>query len=71
MAWLAGWRLDVGKASDWLREERRKVLGDSVAFCLELRRGASLNSDELEDEVPARSASDGATERLLLGCPVL
>jgi hypothetical protein len=24
----------VSKASDWLREERRKVLGDWVAFCL-------------------------------------
>jgi predicted RNA-binding Zn-ribbon protein involved in translation (DUF1610 family) len=24
----------VGKASDWLREERRKVLGDWAAFCL-------------------------------------
>ncbi len=24
----------VGKASDWLREERRKVLGDWVAVCL-------------------------------------
>ena len=25
----------MGKASDWLREERRKVLGDWVAFCLD------------------------------------
>ncbi len=24
----------MSKASDWLREERRKVLGDWVAFCL-------------------------------------
>jgi len=24
----------VGKASDWLREERRKTLGDWVAFCV-------------------------------------
>ena len=24
----------MGKASDWLREERRKTLGDWVAFCL-------------------------------------
>jgi len=24
----------VGKASDWLREERRKVLGDWAAVCL-------------------------------------
>jgi hypothetical protein len=25
----------MGRASDWLREERRKTLGDWVAFCLE------------------------------------
>jgi hypothetical protein len=24
----------MGKASDWLREERRKTLGDWVSFCL-------------------------------------
>jgi hypothetical protein len=24
----------MGKASDWLREERRKTLGDWVAFCV-------------------------------------
>jgi predicted nucleic acid-binding Zn ribbon protein len=24
----------MGKAADWLREERRKTLGDWVAFCL-------------------------------------
>jgi ribosomal protein S27E len=24
----------VGKASDWLREERRRTLGDWAAFCL-------------------------------------
>ena len=24
----------MGKASDWLREERRKTLGDWAAFCL-------------------------------------
>ena len=27
----------MGKAADWLREERRKVLGDWVAVCLGLR----------------------------------
>jgi ribosomal protein S27E len=25
----------MGKASDWLREERRKTLGDWVAFCID------------------------------------
>jgi predicted nucleic acid-binding Zn ribbon protein len=29
-----GYRQDVPKAADWLRQERRKVLGDWVAFCL-------------------------------------
>ena len=32
----------MGKAADWLREERRKVLGDWVAFCLALRGRAAL-----------------------------
>ena len=32
----------VGKAADWLREERRNVLGHWSAFCLELRRCAAL-----------------------------
>jgi len=40
----------MGKASDWLREERRKVLGDWVAFCL--RCGAVHRwFEEFEDEV--------------------
>ena len=29
-----GYGQRVSKAADWLREERRKVLGDWVAFCL-------------------------------------
>jgi DNA-directed RNA polymerase subunit RPC12/RpoP len=29
-----GYRQDVPNAADWLRQERRKVLGDWVAFCL-------------------------------------
>ena len=30
----------MGKAADWLREERRKTLGDWVAFCLRCGHGA-------------------------------
>jgi DNA-directed RNA polymerase subunit RPC12/RpoP len=42
----------VGKAADWLREERRKVLGDWVAVCLDC--GAALRwFEEFEAEVPA------------------
>src|SRR5262249_9724033 len=42
----------VGKAADWLREERRKTLGDWVAFCL----GCGLVQryfEEFEDELPS------------------
>jgi predicted nucleic acid-binding Zn ribbon protein len=43
----------VGKAADWLREERRKTLGDWVAFCLEC--GYSQRYfDESEGELPRR-----------------
>jgi hypothetical protein len=42
----------MSKASDWLREERRKVLGDWVAVCL--RCGfAQRYFEEWEDELPA------------------
>jgi predicted nucleic acid-binding Zn ribbon protein len=41
----------VGKASDWLREERRKTLGDWVAFCLACGH-AQRYFDESEGEVP-------------------
>jgi hypothetical protein len=41
----------VGKASDWLREERRKTLGDWVAFCLTCGF-AQRYFDESEGELP-------------------
>ena len=42
---------DVGKASDWLREERRRVLGDWVAVCI--RCGAARRwFEEFETELP-------------------
>ena len=41
----------MGKAADWLREERRKVLGDWVAFCLGC--GAARRwFEEFEADVP-------------------
>ena len=41
----------MGKAADWLREERRKVLGDWVAVCA--RCGAARRwFEEFEAEVP-------------------
>jgi hypothetical protein len=42
----------VGGARDWLKEERRKTLGDWVALCL--RCGyAQRYFEEWEDELPA------------------
>jgi hypothetical protein len=42
----------VSKASEWLREERRKTLGDWVAFCL--RCGyVQRYFEEFETELPA------------------
>jgi ribosomal protein S27E len=46
----------VAKASNWLREERRKTLGDWVAFCLECghaQRYFAENEAELGDRCPA------------------
>jgi len=56
----------MGKASDWLREERRKVLGDWVAFCT--RCGAAQRwFDEFEDEVARECVQCGG--EMLRRCP--
>jgi predicted RNA-binding Zn-ribbon protein involved in translation (DUF1610 family) len=56
----------MGKASDWLREERRKVLGDWVAFCLEC--GSALRwFEEFEDQVARDCPQCGGT--MLRRCP--
>jgi len=48
----------VGKAADWLREERRKVLGDWTAICL--RCGAARRwFEEFEDEIPSTCETCG------------
>jgi predicted nucleic acid-binding Zn ribbon protein len=41
----------MGKAADWLREERRKVLGDWAAFCVDCG-GAQRWFEAFEGEVP-------------------
>jgi ribosomal protein S27E len=56
----------MGKASDWLREERRKVLGDWAAFCLDcgsVRRWFEDFEREVPDECPACGG------RMLRRCP--
>ena len=45
----------MGKAADWLREERRKTLGDWVAFCLGCgyaQRYFERSEDELPESCP-------------------
>ena len=56
----------MGKAADWLREERRKVLGDWAAFCLDC--GAVRRwFEEFEAEVGDRCAQCGG--EVLRRCP--
>lgn len=56
----------VGKAADWLREERRNVLGHWSAFCLDC--GAARRwFAEGEAEVPDRCPSCGGP--MLRRCP--
>ena len=56
----------MGKAADWLREERRKVLGDWAAVCLECG-SAQRWFEEFEAEVPDRCAACGGS--MLRRCP--
>jgi rRNA maturation endonuclease Nob1 len=52
----------VGKASEWLREERRKTLGDWVAVCLGC--GAAQRYFEgFEQELPSVCAQCGGEVR--------
>ena len=47
----------MGKAADWLREERRNVLGHWTAFCLDC--GAARRwFVESEDEIPDETLED-------------
>ncbi len=56
----------MGKAADWLREERRKTLGDWAAFCLTC--GAARRwFEEFEAELPDECAQCGGV--LLRRCP--
>jgi DNA-directed RNA polymerase subunit RPC12/RpoP len=61
-----GYGQDVPKAADWLRQERRKVLGDWVAFCLGC--GAARRwFEEFEAELPTTCPQCGG--ELLRRCP--
>jgi ribosomal protein S27E len=52
----------VGKAADWLREERRKTLGDWVAFCVACGH-AQRYFDGSERELPAACPQCGGELR--------
>jgi hypothetical protein len=55
----------VGKAADWLREERRNVLGHWTAFCLDCGAAQRWFLD-FEADVPERCRCGG---RMLHRCP--
>ena len=56
----------MGKAADWLREERRNVLGHWAAVCVDC--GAARRwFEEHEDEVPSECPQCGG--ELLRRCP--
>jgi rRNA maturation endonuclease Nob1 len=56
----------MSKAADWLRQERRKVLGDWVAFCLGC--GAARRwFEDFEADVPDTCPQCGG--QLLRRCP--
>jgi predicted nucleic acid-binding Zn ribbon protein len=56
----------MGKAADWLREERRKVLGDWTAICLDCGAARRWFAG-LEEEIPAECPTCGGP--MLHRCP--
>jgi len=56
----------MSKASDWLREERRKVLGDWVAVCLQCGF-AQRYFEDFEAELPDACPDCGGA--MLARCP--
>jgi predicted nucleic acid-binding Zn ribbon protein len=56
----------VGTAGDWLKEERRKTLGDWVAVCLECGY-AQRYFEQWESELP--SACPGCGGEMRSRCP--
>jgi DNA-directed RNA polymerase subunit RPC12/RpoP len=56
----------VGRASDWLREERRRTLGDWVAFCL---RCGHVQRYFAEDEAELPAACPECGGELRVRCP--
>lgn len=57
----------MGKASDWLREERRNVLGHWTAVCLDCGAARRFFEDD-EDEVPELCTCGGTMRRRCPAC---
>jgi rRNA maturation endonuclease Nob1 len=53
---------NVGRPADWLREERRRTLGDWVAVCVGCG-SAQRYFEEFEDELPAACPQCGGEMR--------
>jgi hypothetical protein len=58
----------MGKASDWLREERRKTLGDWVAFCLACGHAQRYFEENERSLPPACPACGGELRHRCPGC---
>jgi|ERR671923_620992 predicted RNA-binding Zn-ribbon protein involved in translation (DUF1610 family) len=56
----------MGRASDWLREERRKTLGDWVSFCLSCGHAQRYFA---EDEAELASACPTCGGEMRSRCP--
>jgi predicted RNA-binding Zn-ribbon protein involved in translation (DUF1610 family) len=50
----------MGKASDWLREERRKTLGDWVSFCLACGHAQRYFEEDEAELAPSCPTCGGA-----------
>jgi ribosomal protein S27E len=58
----------VGRASDWLREERRKTLGDWVAFCLACGHAQRYFEESESELAPACPACGGEMRNRCPAC---
>ena len=58
----------MGRARDWLREERRKTLGDWVAFCLGCGHAQRYFAEWEKDLPPACPACNGEMRHRCPAC---
>ena len=58
----------MARASDWLREERRKTLGDWVAFCLSCGHSQRYFEESEAEVAPSCPGCGGEMRRLCPAC---